>query len=260
MRKRRGFYRITRKDCCPNPTIEACSRLYSKNTLVGSVANLWYRLGLAKQAKDKDTGVTQINGTLHLWEDRGTLTPVQVFWGAASHDAHPEQQLPMPRFTNFELDDSGTSPKCKVTDANGVKWTMKFGEEVHPDVAAPRLAWALGYGVEESYYVKVGKIEGIDSTTDRGRCSPYISIDGTFAQARFKGHDFKRVKGSHDKSDLTDDADWDERKTPGMPPEQLSGLLILEVMVHNWDSQPKNNRIVKIKGPQGVEDWYIVSD
>ena len=70
----------------------------------------------------------------------------------------------------------GKQPKCKVTDANGEKWTVKFGEEVHPDVAAPRLAWALGYEVEESYYLKSGKIEGIDTTTDRGRCKPYSAL------------------------------------------------------------------------------------
>ena len=31
-------------------------------------------------------------------------------------------------------------------------------------------------------------------------------------------------------------------------------------MVHNWDSQPKNNRILQVKGAQGKEAWYIVSD
>ena len=123
------------------------------------------------RAANKDTTVTPNYGTPHLWEDRGTLTPAQVFWGAASRDAHPEAHLPTPPFTNFEPDDAGSSPKCKVTDANGEKWTVKFGEEVHPDVAAPRLAWALGYEVEESYYLKAGKIEGVTTATDRDAAS-----------------------------------------------------------------------------------------
>ena len=148
-----------------------------------------------------------------------------------------------------------------MTDKNGVKWTVKFGEEVHADIAAPRLAWALGYATDENYYVKAGKIEGVTNATDLGKCKQYIGADGMFAEARFKGKGGgKRVKGPHDKSDQTDDADWDERNNPGLPPEQLSGLLILEVMVHNWDSQPKNNRIVAVKTNSGTQTWYLVSD
>ena len=31
-------------------------------------------------------------------------------------------------------------------------------------------------------------------------------------------------------------------------------------MVHDWDAQPKNNKIVQIAGANGTENWYIVSD
>lgn len=153
-----------------------------------------------------------------------------------------------------------------MTDKNGVKWTMKFGAEAHSDVAAPRLAWALGYGVDESYYVKVGKIEGLSADTDLGKCKPFVDADGTFGEARFKRHDAtsKHLKGeTKNKANPKDediDADWDERKNPGVPPEQLSGLLILEVMVHNWDAQPKNNKIVHIANPESPVNLYIVSD
>ncbi len=205
-------------------------------------------------------------GKAILWEDRGTLTPAQVFWGAASREQNPASRLPTPPFTNFEKDNDGTSPKCRMTDKNGIKWTVKFGPEVHADVAAPRLAWALGYGVDENYYVKTGRIYGIGADTDLGKCKGYIAPDGTFAEARFKRHDKaeKHLKGAaNSKANSKDedaDADWDERKNPGVPPEQLSGLLILEVMVHDWDAQPKNNKIVQTAGADGPQNWYIVSD
>ena len=217
-----------------------------------------------KQATATQTGT--VAGTAEIWEDRGTLTPAQVFWGAASREQNPASRLPTPPFSNFEKDDDGTSPKCRVTDKNGVKWTVKFGPEAHADVAAPRLAWALGYGVDESYYVKTGKIEGLGADTDLGKTKPFIDKDGTFGEARFKRHDkdVKHIKGvvknKANPKDEDNDADWDERKNPGVPPEQLSGLLILEVMVHNWDAQPKNNKIVQISTPNGATHLYIVSD
>ena len=220
----------------------------------------------AKQGATNTTGQSPA-GTPMLWEDRGSLTPLQVFWGAASQTAAPAERLPAPPLTWDGLDDAGTSPKCRVRDKNSVRWTVKFGPEVHPDVAAPRLAWALGYETDESYFVKTGKISGIMPDTDLGRCKPFIDMDGTFGKARFKrgdaGKHLKAPKSSAADSQAAkgdDDATWDERKNPGLPPEQLSGLLILEVMTHNWDAQPKNNKIIRRDGPNGAQLWYEVSD
>src|ERR1700722_3995551 len=80
-----------------------------------------------------------------IWTDRGPLTPTQVFFGMASMSADPLSRLPAPPFSHFETDDQANkfTPKCYLTDSNGVKWTLKFTDESHSDVAAPRLAWAL---------------------------------------------------------------------------------------------------------------------
>ena len=125
-----------------------------------------------------------------IWTDRGTLTPAQVYFGVASEHSDPLSRLPVPPFSNFQQDEKPgkLNPKCYVTDAKGVVWTAKFGIEVHPDVAAPRLAWALGFGVDETYYVPGGTIEGVTSKTKRGKESKFVSADGTFMEARFKRH------------------------------------------------------------------------
>jgi hypothetical protein len=47
---------------------------------------------------------------------------------------------------------------------------------------------------------------------------------------------------------------------PGVPAEQLSGLLIFDVMIHNFDAQPKNCKITIVKGPSGPVNWFIMSD
>jgi hypothetical protein len=200
-------------------------------------------------------------GTPKVWEDRGDLTPSKVYWGAASLVSDPMSRLPAPPFVDFKKDakKDAWSPKAKLTDSKGVKWTAKLGEEAHADVVAPRLAWALGFGAVEGYYVGAGTIGGVDAKTDLGRARGVIQPDGSFSGgARFKRHNkdddaIKNAKGD-------DDVYWDEGKNPGVPPEQLSGLLIFDVLVSNWDAQPKNCKVYHKVGPNGPENWYIVSD
>lgn len=200
-------------------------------------------------------------GTAKMWEDRGALTPSKVYWGAASLVPDPSSRLPAPPFSKFAPDVTplATTPKAKVTDSKGVKWTAKFGEENRADTIAPRLAWALGFGAVEGYFVKSGVIQDYNPNDKRvGILKTVIKPNGTFeGGGRFKRHDkayapVKDAKGG--------DMIWDEAHNPGVPPEQLSGLLIFEVMVRNWDSQPKNCKVYHTTGPSGPENWYIISD
>ena len=199
-------------------------------------------------------------GTAKIWEDRGVLTPSKIYWGAPGLSSDPLPRLPAPPFSKFEPDVNGkaTTAKAKMTDSKGVKWTAKFGEEDHSDTIAPRLAWALGFGAVEGYYLEKGPIQGIDPNAKLGILKDIIQPDGTFSGGgRFKRHnkDFDTVEDAKG-----EDMTWDEAHNPGVPSEQLSGLLIFEVMVGNWDAQPKNCKIYHTDGPSGSENWYIVSD
>jgi len=215
--------------------------------------------GKPKSGKVKKLGLPA--GTAKIWQDRGPLTPSKVYWGAASPSPDPLSRLPAPPFSKFESDVNGvaTTAKAKVTDSNKVKWTAKFGEENRSDTIAPRLAWALGFGAVEGYYVQSGVIQDYNPNDKKvGILKTVIKPNGTFdSGARFKRHNkddepVKTAKG--------DDMTWDEAHNPGVPPEQLSGLLIFEVLVRNWDAQPKNCKVYHTIGPNGPENWYIVSD
>ena len=208
------------------------------------------------------------SGKLMIWEDRGAMTPERVFWGvgdfsdmmgAAQASKSPETRLPAPPFTKFEdtTESRTSSPKGKLTDNNGAKWTAKWGVEVHADIAASRLAWAMGYGVEEMYYVPAGKIDGIKPGDNLKYVDKYLQPDSSFTEARFKrkGKENGKVKGEKDEDVL-----WDYRNNPGVPDAQFSGLKILNVLVHNWDAQPKNNKILRVERKSGPENWIIVSD
>jgi hypothetical protein len=225
---------------------------------------------LAPAAKKSKSGKTKKSkklglpaGTAKIWEDRGELNPRKVYWGAASLTADPLVRLPAPPFSKFEPDVNGvaTSPKVKVTDSKKVKWTAKFGVENRADTIAPRLAWALGFGAVEGYYIQSGVIQDYNPNSIKGNAkilTTVIKPNGAFdGGGRFKRHDktdepVKDAKGG--------DMYWDEAHNPGVPPEQLSGLLIFEVLVRNWDSQPKNCKVYHTTGPSGPENWYIVSD
>jgi hypothetical protein len=213
----------------------------------------------SKTDKTEQTGFPA--GTPKVWEDRGALTPSKVYWGEASLYPDPLSRVPAPPFSDFEKDSKvdAWSPKGKLKDSKGVKWTAKLGDEAHADVVAPRLAWALGFGTVEGYYVGSGTIGGVDAKTDLGRARQVIGRDGSFSGgARFKRHNKDNEPIKNAKGD--DDLYWDEGKNPGVPPEQLSGLLIFDMLVSNWDAQPKNCKVYHKEGPNGPENWYIVSD
>src|SRR5688572_337144 len=74
-----------------------------------------------------------------IWEDRGPIEQLDLFWANGSPD-----RVPVGPFTFVAEDLGGTNPKAHVRDINGVLWGVKWDEEVQAEVAASRLAWAMG--------------------------------------------------------------------------------------------------------------------
>lgn len=81
-----------------------------------------------------------------LWRDPGPIASLDLYWGSGH-----ETRAPQGPFTFVEEDTTGTNPKITVKDARGATWDMTFDEEVHAEVAANRIVWALGYFVEEQF-------------------------------------------------------------------------------------------------------------
>jgi hypothetical protein len=123
--------------------------------------------------------------------------------------------------------------------------------------AAPRLAWALGFGCVESYHGFSGTIDGITSGTALGKVKGWIKPDGAFTNARFKRHNSDE---NYPKDEKGLNLVWNLAQNPGVPPEHLSGLLIFNVLVHNWDAQPKNCQWFHKDGPGSPVNWYIEND
>jgi hypothetical protein len=159
-----------------------------------------------------------------------------------------EEGMPKTPFQFKEEDLTGTNPKIKIIDANGVKWNIKFDEEVHAEVACSRLVWACGYMVEESYFVPSGRVEGVAGL---GRARKFVG-NGSFTNGMFE----KRPDNIARRR-----INWDWDSNPFNGRRELYGLAMLAFLVNNWDAKPTNNNVLGMYDEDGsVKEWYVVAD
>jgi hypothetical protein len=180
-----------------------------------------------------------------LWRDPGPIASHDLFWAAAS-----EVRVPKGPFTFVEENTGGTQPKVVVRDAAGVTWDVKFGAEVHAEVAASRLVHAVGYFVEEHYFLPSGRIEGVPELE---RARGHIDAAGAFAKARFTRRNPDIVETPES---------WTFLENPFLGQRELSGLMILMTMLNNWDIRgERNNDVVLASAQDGSrERRYLVGD
>ncbi|HEY3044425.1 MAG TPA: hypothetical protein VGJ39_10390 [Vicinamibacterales bacterium] len=186
-----------------------------------------------------------------LWHDPGPMAARDLSW--ASDFSH---QPPNPPFTFVEEDTSGTRPKVVVKDSRGTIWNVKLagsGEdeaEVHAEIAAGRLTWALGYFTEDMYYVTNGIIEGVGTL---GRAARGLDPDGRFRAARFEERPAGIVRTGER---------WSFDRNPFVGTKELSGLMILMTMINSWDlGGTRNMTVLRAPGDDGAPELrYLVSD
>lgn len=196
-----------------------------------------------KKSKKQSNAPTQ-SGTPMLWEGHEDMSKLNLIYGIGS-----QEEMPKPPFQFDKEDITGTNPKIKVIDANGIKWNIKFDEEVHAEVAASRIVWACGYMVEESYFIPSGTVNGV---TGLGRAKKFVSSSGGFTNGMFE-------KRPDDIARRAINWDWDSNPFRGS--KELSGLAILNTMLNNWDAKTTNNNVLGMFDEDGkVIDWYLVAD
>lgn len=186
------------------------------------------------------------NEAARLWQDPGPVAERDLFHGATS-----DERAPQPPFRFLKEDSSGSKPKLHVRDANGQTWSVKFdrrsgrGSEVPAEIAASRIAWALGYFVEESYLVRDGVITDTERLK-RGRS--VLDERGHFAIARFEPRpkDVERL-----------DIRWTVADNPFTGSRELAGLVMLAALVNDWDFRAGNTTVLRVPHA-GTQ--YLVSD
>jgi hypothetical protein len=184
--------------------------------------------------------------TRRMLVDRGPIQNLDLYWGSASPSRAPRSP-----FTFVSEDLGGTNPKATLRDANGVLWGAKWDEEVRPEVAATRLAWAMGLQVEETYYVEDGQIIFPRKRPSFHRLGPFIDKTGRFRS----GARFER-RGP----DVVSKGSWDLARDPGTNDGGYSILILMNVVLANWDAKNSNTKIISVAGQNGPIDWYIMGD
>ena len=188
-----------------------------------------------------------------VWQDPGAVETLDFVGGPGGRD-----RAPKPPYTFIEESKSGTTPKIHVTDANGARWTVKFGAEVNSETFATRIAWACGYFVDPAYYVASGRIEKVGKLT---RAQKYVGSDGGFSDARFEAAHEKGVRK------LEGEQSWGWLSNSLAGSKELNGLKIVMMLLSNWDNKDvrdagrgSNTAIYQTPSKGGLEERYVVSD
>lgn len=222
--------------------------------LLLSAASLPAAYAIQKEDKDKKEKKGPIQkGTPVLWRDPGAVEQLDFVGGPAGRHHAPKAP-----FTFIEENLSGSNPKVRVSDANGVKWAVKFGIEVNAESFATRMLWATGYFVEPNFYVASGRIQG---ATGLKRAGKVISQDGSFSEARFE---LPRPKGVRE---LEAKDSWGWLTNPFVGKKELNGLKVMVMLLANWDNKDvrdvkrgSNTVIFQTPTDAGLEDRYFISD
>ncbi len=172
-----------------------------------------------------------------LWVEPPDVRSRALFYGVGGVRHAPDPHV------RYELlaekhDFSSFSRGYTVKDPDGRKWSVKLGIEAQPEVVASRLIWAAGYHQPPVYYVEHWEL------TRDGKVTMQPP-----ARFRPKVRRFKR-RGT-----------WSWQQNPFVDTRAYRGLIVLMVMLNNWDMTTANNAIYEMpKERDGVHRWFVVQD
>jgi hypothetical protein len=203
---------------------------------------------LSQKQKKRKSDKIVTSGAPSIWRDPGRVESLDFANGPGGYE-----NVPRPPFTFKEEDKDGTNPKVNILDADGRMWGVKWGSEVHSEVFASRIAWAAGYYVEPTYFIKSGKILGVNRVE---RARKYIKSDGSFTDARFelKEEGIKKLTGK---------GSWRFDQNPFVGTKELNGLKIVLMLTSNWDSKDQrdegrgSNTGIFISRSTGEQRYFI---
>jgi len=144
---------------------------------------------------------------------------------------------------------NGKSPKfsCLINSKDEVK--VKYGPangEVFAEVAATRLLWALGFGADAMYPVRVnchGCPPNFTGKPTHGK--PPVLVDPATIERKMRGH---AVETKEDSGWEWTELDLIDESAGGAPREQRDALRLLAAMMQHTDTKPAQQRIVCPKG------------
>jgi len=166
-----------------------------------------------------------------------------------------------------DRDMSGRTPKftCELEPDDEIK--VKYGAdngEVYAEVAATRLLWALGFGADRVYPVRVAcKGCSTDPHSKKDPTTDKVLFDPAAVERKMKGATME----------VSTDSGWawpelDEVRTAegGAPQAQREALKLLAALLQHGDNKPAQQRLVCVGateeegGAECREPWMIIQD
>jgi hypothetical protein len=175
-----------------------------------------------------------------FWRAPNDIRTRDLFYGAGGKSHSPGKTL-----TFLREDSGGSNPKFDVRDENGTKWKVKLGEEAQPETVASRLVWAVGYYVDEDYFLSEAHIGNLPAHLRRG--ANLVHSGGIIRNLRLERAEKARTK----------EGSWPWRNGPAYGTRELNGLRVMMALINNWDLKDENNTSFQ-KGDGG--SIYEVSD
>jgi hypothetical protein len=164
-----------------------------------------------------------------LWQDRD-IASLDLRWGSGGREGAPSPDV---EYEFKAVDESGNSGGYEVADPQGRKWRVKTGPEAQPEMVASRVLWAVGYQQPTLYFMTRWKMKGGPvSTAPAGRF---------------------RLSSDHQNA-----GSWSWTENPFVGTRELRGLLVVNLILNNWDTKGSQNRIYTRDGQAGR--WFVVQD
>lgn len=173
-----------------------------------------------------------------LWREPINIRTRDLFYGPGG-----AKHAPAGKFYFEAENHNGTQPKFIVRDSQDVLWGVKLGPEARVETAATRLLWAVGYFVDEEYFLTDLSVEAVPSDAMRGHISDY----GEAHDVRMKRHNHHEHKIGH----------WDWNTNPFAGTRELNGLKVMMELMNNTDLK-LDHRVIYDVG--GQEQRYMIKD
>jgi len=162
-----------------------------------------------------------------IWQDPGPVTALHAIYGPGGVGSGPQ-----PPYRFLEEHTTGSQPAVSVRDGQGRVWRVKWGQEVHCETFAVRVASACGYFAEETHFVGTGTLVGATTLTRARACID--DHNGAFHDARFELDDRAGKK-------MFDEHGWAWNDNPFVGTRELSGLKIVVMLLSNWDTKDRRD-------------------
>jgi hypothetical protein len=164
-----------------------------------------------------------------LWQEPGEIAARDLRWGPGGQALAPS---PGAEYRFKAVDSKGFSGGYDVVDSSGTKWDVKTGIEAQPEVVASRVLWAVGYHQPAVYFVPEWTLKGGPESRPRA--------------GRFRRSDH-RTRG-----------DWSWTENPFKGTRELRGLVVVNLILNNWDLKSSQNRVYSVQEPPNR--WFVVQD